>query len=127
MTVGVEGLHYEEKMIDLGLFSLEKWRLSGDLIKVYKYLTGWYQEDRARLFWWCPEKGITSTNCNTGNSFELLYFWGDRALEQATQGGGGVPSRYTQNTSGWFSGHWISGSSEVSSKSCDSVILWFQQ
>lgn len=56
MTVGVEGLPYEEKMIDLGLFSLEKRRLSGDLIKVYKYLTGWYQEDRARLFLVVPRE-----------------------------------------------------------------------
>ena len=47
---GTEGISYEERLEKLGLFSLERQRLRGDLIEVDKIMRGMDRVDSQKLF-----------------------------------------------------------------------------
>jgi len=62
---GLEHLFYEERLRQLGLFSLGKKRLWGDFIIAFQYLKGAYKKYRERLL------TKACSDMTRGNSFKL--------------------------------------------------------
>ena len=71
MIRGLELLSYKDRLRELCLFSLEKRRLRGDVINVYKYLKGRCQEDGASFFSVVPSNKVTGK----GHKPKHRRFW----------------------------------------------------
>ena len=65
MIRGLQHLPYKNRVRELGLFSLEKRRMWGDVIAAFQYLKGAYKQEGNQLF------GRVDNSRTRGNGFKL--------------------------------------------------------
>jgi len=97
MIKGLENLPCDEKLKESGLFTLEKRRLSGNLITVFQNLKGNCKEDGNSLFTrsYNEKTQAMDTSCTRRgfimNKKGIFYSENNHSMEQLPQGCGRVP------------------------------------
>ena len=73
MVRGLETKPYEERLKESGMFSLEKRRLRGDMIALFKYLKSCHTEEGQDLFLITPECRTRNNGLNLKEARFRLY------------------------------------------------------